>query len=62
MNKWPPACHQLGPQGTPGRPRGSFFARQQNIEGAKPTLNLKRDAAYYFLPFDRLLLAFGLAL
>jgi hypothetical protein len=42
LHKWPPACHQLGPPGTHGRPRDSFSARPQNPEEPHPPCNAMR--------------------
>jgi hypothetical protein len=39
LHKWPPACHQLGPPGTHGRPRDSFSAGLQNPEEPHPPYN-----------------------
>ena len=42
LHKWPPACHQLGPPGTHGRPRDSFSAGPQNPEEPHPPCNAMR--------------------
>jgi hypothetical protein len=42
LRKWPPACHQLGPPGTHGRPRDLFSAGPQNPEEPHPPFNAMR--------------------
>jgi hypothetical protein len=43
--KWPPACHQLGPPGTHGRPRDSFSAGPQNPGEPHPPFNAIRHTS-----------------